>query len=313
MKNIKYICGLLIGLLVAGCASKVDIKPVIAEKSVVFAPSVKKGDPPPGNAKNLTIPQARTVLREAVRKRYAGAFENCQRVLLVIKGCFYYQFTEASEVRISTGGFEFAAPYSYRVTSMDWNRTDGKVSVDFKKHDEYIQAYLLGANHPEAILEPSPLYDVGFFPDPEKKPLHHPQLMWADITTAQNFADAFNRLLYAAYRDEEYMEFRAAAQVWRDNPTKPPLSPEADRHRILAENAIQEKDIASAIAHFESALELQPMWPAGWFNLAIIYAEQKNYADAIDRMKHYIELAPEAPDANDVRTQMIIWQDKAGH
>lgn len=56
MNNIKYTCGLLIGLLVAGCASKVDIKPVIAEKSVVSAPSVKKGDPPPGNAKNLTIP-----------------------------------------------------------------------------------------------------------------------------------------------------------------------------------------------------------------------------------------------------------------
>ncbi len=53
------------------------------------------------------------------------------------------------------------------------------------------------------------------------------------------------------------------------------------------------------------------MWPAGWFNLAIIYAEQNNYAEATDRMKHYLELLPDAPDAKDAREQMIIWEDKA--
>jgi regulator of sirC expression with transglutaminase-like and TPR domain len=133
------------------------------------------------------------------------------------------------------------------------------------------------------------------------------------MASAQNFADAFNRLLYAAYRDEEFITFRAAAQAWRANPAKPPLSPEADRHRILAENAIKEKDLPSAVKHFESALELQPMWPAGWFNLAIIYAEQQNYNEATERMKRYLELVPDAPDANDARTQMIIWTDKAEH
>jgi len=38
-----------------------------------------------------------------------------------------------------------------------------------------------------------------------------------------------------------------------------------------------------------------------------------NYADATDRMKHYLELAPDAPDAKDAREQMIIWEDKAKH
>lgn len=310
MSNDKYACGLLIGLLLAGCVAKAPIEQPVEPKPPIAAPSVKKGDPPPGNARNLTIPQARTMLKEAIKKRYVGAFESCQRVLF-IKGCYFFLLSEASEVRISAGGFEFVAPYSSRITAEDWRRSDGKESVNFKKDDEYVQAYLLGATHPEAILDPSPLYDVGFFPDPEEKPLNHPQLQWPDIATAQNFADAFNRLLYASYRDEEYVAFRAAAQAWRDNPVKPPLGSEADRHRILAENAIKEKDLASAIGHFESALEVQPMWPAGWFNLALIYAEQKSYADAADRMKHYLELVPNAPDANDARAQMIIWDDKA--
>jgi tetratricopeptide (TPR) repeat protein len=118
-------------------------------------------------------------------------------------------------------------------------------------------------------------------------------------------------LVRDGYRNEEDTGFSTAAKAWRENPVKPALSPEADRHRILAENAIKEKNIDSAIEHFESGLELQPMWPAGWFNLAIIYAEQNNFADATDRMKHYLELVPDAPDAKDAREQMIIWEDKA--
>jgi hypothetical protein len=30
-------------------------------------------------------------------------------------------------------------------------------------------------------------------------------------------------------------------------------------------------------------------------------------------MKHYLELVPDAPDAKDARTQLIIWEDKAKH
>jgi regulator of sirC expression with transglutaminase-like and TPR domain len=105
--------------------------------------------------------------------------------------------------------------------------------------------------------------------------------------------------------------FSAAARAWRENPAKPSPSREADQHRVLAENAFREKNLDSAIEHYESALEIQPMWPEGWFNLALIYSELKNYADATDRMKHYLELVPDAPDANDARTQMIIWEDKA--
>jgi tetratricopeptide (TPR) repeat protein len=140
------------------------------------------------------------------------------------------------------------------------------------------------------------------------------QFVWSDEADAQNFADAFNRLLYAVYRNEKSAElqtFSAAAQAWRENPVKPPLGPEADRHRILAENAIKEKNLDDAVEHFENALEIQPMWPAGWFNLALIYAEQNDYADACDRMQHYLELVPDAPDAKDAREQIVIWEDKA--
>ncbi len=38
-------------------------------------------------------------------------------------------------------------------------------------------------------------------------------------------------------------------------------------------------------------IEIQPMWPEGWFNLGMLYAEQNDFAYAADRMRHYLELA----------------------
>jgi len=279
----------------------------VGKKREIVTVSVKKGDPPPGNAMALSIPQARTMLRETMKKKYVGTIRYAG---LLGVGSMTGNAEEATDVKVRTSGFDVVAPFTWMGT-----HNEGKYSVDFKKED-YIQAH--------SFKFGQVFYSVGFLPDPRWPALGWggmggmvpTQFVWSDEVDAQKFADSFNRLLYAAYRNEEPEElqtFSAAAQVWRENADKPPLSPEADRDRILAENAIKEKNLDSAIEHYESALEVQPMWPAGWFNLAIIYAEQNNYADASDRMKHYLELVPEAQDAKDAREQMIIWEDKARH
>ncbi len=114
----------------------------------------------------------------------------------------------------------------------------------------------------------------------------------------------------APIREAAWRDFQPRAAAWRELATKPALSPDAERHRLLAENAVKEHDFDSAMDHYESALEIQPTWPAGWFNLALIRSETNAYADAIDSMKHYLELVPDAPDAKDAREQMIIWEEK---
>lgn len=86
------------------------------EKTATAAPSVKKGDPPPGNARALSIPQAQAMLKEAIKKRYVGTMKTCQRVLMV-KGCFTYVLSEAANIRIRASGFELAAPYTSHVTA----------------------------------------------------------------------------------------------------------------------------------------------------------------------------------------------------
>lgn len=139
------------------------------------------------------------------------------------------------------------------------------------------------------------------------------------MAAAQRFADAFNRLVPEANGDGARLlaantqQFEAQAAVWRTLATKPPLNPDADRHWILAENALKEKDFDSAVEHYQAALKIQPMWPTGWYDLAMMYAEQKNYFDAMDAMRHYLELVPDATDAKSAREQMTIWEDKSKH
>jgi len=281
------------------------------EKAAIPGSLVKKGEAPPGSASVLSISQARAALKGAINKRYIGTVKCCQRVLM-IKGCYTLVLPEATvDVKIRAAGFDFEAPHSSKITGIALRPDESKVSVEFKKDQDYIRAFRVGLGDSKSTWSPNPLYSVGYLPNPERSPMEGDIFYWSEEAPAQEFADAFNRLLYAAYRDEEFVSFIAAAQAWRENAVKPPLSPEADRHRILAENAFQEKNLDSAIEHYETALEIQPMWPEGWFNLALMYAELKNYVDASDRMKHYLALVPNARDANDARTQMIIWEDKA--
>lgn len=305
-KNIRF--GLVIGFVIAAAALL-----HAAENTAIATPSVKKGDPPPGNAMALSIPRARAMLIEALKRRYVGAMKYCSRIIMV-KACETFVLSQAVDVRVSAASLDLSAPYTDKLPGVPEASRDGRASLSFKTGVDYVQAYRLGpypGGDSKVEWHPSPLYNVGYLPNAERSPVFWEILEWSDEADAQSFADAFNRLLYAASRNEELTVFRAAAQAWRENPVKPPLCPEADRHRILAENAIKEKNMSDAVAHFESALEIQPMWPPGWFNLALIYAEQNDYADATDRMKHYLELVPDAPDAKDAREQMVIWEDKA--
>ena len=284
------------------------VAPLCAGKKKEFAgPSVKKGDPPPGNAMALSVSRARATLKDAMKKKYVGTMRYGG---LLGVGKMDGNTEALADIHVRAAGFDVVAPYTWM-----GSHSEGKYAVDFKKED-YVQSH--------GFKFGGSFYSVGALSDPRYPALGWGgmsgmvplQFVWSGEEDAQKFADAFNRLLYAAYRNEdssEFQAFSAAAKAWRENPVKTPLSPEADRARILAENALKEKNLDSAIEHYESGLEVQPMWPAGWFNLAIIYAEQNNYADATDRMKHYLELAPDAPDAKDAREQMIIWEDKAKH
>lgn len=273
-----------------------------AISALVVLHSAALATDPPNNALRLTTAQARVLLRQSIDKRYLGASTGC-----VMMFCATYTGAPASEMAVGSSGIHMVQPYSYDKPKPGTGTE--KIDIRFRDRNDYIEVF----EYPH-MRSPKPLYAVGWLPKPDREPIGLYTLGWTDRAAAQNFADAFNRLIYAAHNggdEQEFAAFRAAAQKWRDNPSKPPLSDAADRHRILAENAIQEKDVNSAAEHYQSALESDPMWPQGWFNLALISGQLKDYAGAADAMRHYLELVPDATDAKSAREQMIIWDDKA--
>src|SRR6202008_3415632 len=88
-------------------------------------------------------------------------------------------------------------------------------------------------------------------------------------------------------------DFKEKARSWRALATKPELPEEARKHRVLAENAVQEKDLDRALAEYEAALKSYPFWPEGQFNAAMLCGEKKFYAKAIRYMQHYLDLLPD--------------------
>jgi hypothetical protein len=136
-----------------------------------------------------------------------------------------------------------------------------------------------------------------------------------DAPRAQAFADGLNTLAgYAresdSERDAEWREFQQKAAAWRALLTKPPISDQVDQHWLLDEDAFKEKKLDVALNEYAAGLEVNPLWPTGHFNAAMMYAEEKAYADAIWHMRCYLELIPGAPDARQAHDQILLWQAK---
>jgi tetratricopeptide (TPR) repeat protein len=145
----------------------------------------------------------------------------------------------------------------------------------------------------------------------------------ADVSAAQSFAMALNILrLYSrdltppcfTNRDEQariWVEFQRRAAIWRALPYKPPISDEVRQQRLLAESEFKQQRFNEAAAAYETGLDINQLWPEGHFNVAMMYGELKQYDDAAWHMRCYLELSPNAPDAQEARDQILLWEGKA--
>lgn len=140
--------------------------------------------------------------------------------------------------------------------------------------------------------------------------------MWSSSEDATLLAQALNRLSESArgkQTPEEqavWSDFPQKAAAWRALAVRPPLTDEVRKHRILAEKAISEQDMSGALEHYEAGLAIDPVWPEGHFNAAMLYAQLSFYNEAIQHMRAYLELLPDAPDGQPARDQIVIWEDE---
>jgi tetratricopeptide (TPR) repeat protein len=140
---------------------------------------------------------------------------------------------------------------------------------------------------------------------------------WDQAEDAHAFAEALNILISDSRGGGEnnarsqFEMFARRAYEWRHLDVKPPLPEEARRKKLLAEDSVQAKEFERALAYYQDGLDLFPLWPEGQFNTALLCGETEDYACAIQHMRFYLELVPDAPDAQAARDKIIIWEEKS--
>jgi len=105
--------------------------------------------------------------------------------------------------------------------------------------------------------------------------------------------------------------FEAVARQYRDAPVKPAFPEEARRFKVQAEAAVAQKNFPAAADRYADALKVAPWWPEGHFNRALILGETGRHRKAIDEMKRYLALVPDAPDARAAQDKIYEWEASA--
>jgi hypothetical protein len=134
----------------------------------------------------------------------------------------------------------------------------------------------------------------------------------ACVQKAQTFVLAFNTLhAFAIDTKAPLRTFTERAAAWRALATKPPIPDEVRVQRMMAEDAFKANKPDDALHYYETGVQLYPTWPEGNFNAALIAGDLGYYDAAIEHMQAYLELVPDAADAQAARDKILIWQTKA--
>lgn len=265
-------------------------------------PSPQRGDQPRAEAMQMNPGIARAVVHDLLRRRYLPNIPS----RLLIPGATFFE-TKSVDVTRQAVNYDYEVAYSNKQVTL-------RHAIVFREQKNYLEAY---SNQYASICRSGSdsfwmVFRPGFATVASAC-----VLTWKDEKDAQRFADAVNRLIYEAYAaqsssDDELGQFMLRARTWLEKPETRPVPPVAlDRHRILAEQSLKERDITGALLHYEEGVALDPTWAEGWFNAALLYEALNEFEYASNRMKHYLALAPEASDAQAAREKVIIWDDKA--
>ncbi|TXH04310.1 MAG: hypothetical protein E6R07_08375 [Nevskiaceae bacterium] len=138
--------------------------------------------------------------------------------------------------------------------------------------------------------------------------------VWDRSYGCQLIADAFLTLKDAdtpAGVERQLAAFDLVADRYRAADVKPEVNESIRRYEIQAEDAINRKDFDAAVDAYTRALDANPWWPQGHYNVALILGELQDYRNAAYEMSCYLKLVPEAPNARAAQDKIYAWQGQS--
>jgi len=109
--------------------------------------------------------------------------------------------------------------------------------------------------------------------------------------------------------DNEAKEIRNdIAKLIKKNPYFAELPEEARRHVMRAEVLTKEGKFDDAVKEYREAIRIAPYFSMLYKAIALNYAELKQYRQAIDNLKTYLDLSPDAPDVRQAKDEIYKWE-----
>jgi tetratricopeptide (TPR) repeat protein len=103
--------------------------------------------------------------------------------------------------------------------------------------------------------------------------------------------------------------FKPLAGQYHDTNPKPAISEEQRKYIVQANLFSEGKDYKKAIATYNKVLDVNPIaYPAAYYNLSLLYAQESFFDRAILNMKKYLLLLPDAPDARAAQDKIYEWE-----
>lgn len=134
---------------------------------------------------------------------------------------------------------------------------------------------------------------------------------------ARDFAENMY-YIFKSYHDKELaltkadsIQFSIAVEKYRELKEKPTVSEEQRKYIVQANMFNEEKNYSKAIELYKRTIEINPVaYPVAYYNMALLYAQEKNFRQAIFNMKKYLLLMPDAPDARAAQDKIYGWEAK---
>ncbi|HXX22242.1 MAG TPA: PDZ domain-containing protein [Terriglobia bacterium] len=133
----------------------------------------------------------------------------------------------------------------------------------------------------------------------------------------QDYMAAFQAVpTHWAENIEQPLREKIIKLVVRMNPA-PAIPPDAMRHEAYAATAFQEstgaQDLTRAARELVQALKLAPWWGEAYKNLGLVLQKTGQFGEAARNLQLYLLAAPNAPDAQNVQTEIYSLQYQAQH
>lgn len=182
--------------------------------------------------------------------------------------------------------------------------TEESVSFKISKNKKY--NYLFNNNQEVKVSEYSYLGKV------YQIELPNLTVYWKikELGSAKKFADdlVYFQKMHDFISVKDINRFDSLAAQYRALKIKPQIPEEARKFIVQANAQTQLKNYKRAVEYYEKAIEINPTNPMVYNNQALLFAMVGQYDEAINRMKTYLKLVPDAPDARAAQDKIYEWE-----